>query len=361
MSRYIHFVSDVLRADGHAVDHLFAADLSPAGGGGKLARFVVPVRTVRAVRRRAAGARYDVVEIHEPIAAAYALARRWDRRLPPLLVTVYALEARARLTRLAYARLKGERPTVRARVAPLSVVWQANLALRLADHVCVETDEDVEFLRHRLGVPAGRISVQHGGVDPVFFGPPAGPRAGVLFVGLWLDRKGVRDLVPAVAAVLDRRPQTPVTLAGCRVPEDQVRAAFPDHVRPRLRVIPEVTADADLAALYGSHAVFAFPSTFEGLPLAVLEAAAAGLGIVTTRTCGMKDFVEDGVNGLLVGVGDTAAFATALDRLVGDPGLAARLGGAAREKARGYTWRRSADQFLAAAAAAARGGVRWRV
>jgi glycosyltransferase involved in cell wall biosynthesis len=162
--------------------------------------------------------------------------------------------------------------------------------------------------------------------------------------------------VPAVTALLDRRPQTPVTLAGGRVPEAEVFAAFPDRVRPRLRVVPSVTGDAELAALYRSHAVFAFPSTFEGLPLVLLEAAAGGLGIVTTRTCGMKDFVADGRNGLLVDVGDAAGFAAALARLVDDPGLADRLGRAAQAAARGYTWRRSADQFLAAAAAAARCG-----
>ena len=115
---------------------------------------------------------------------------------------------------------------------------------------------------------------------------------------------------------------------------------------------------AELEELYLSHAVFAFPSTFEGLPLAVLEAAAAGLGIVTTGTCGMKDFVEDGVNGLLVPVGDAAGLTAALARVTDDPALADRLGRAAREKARHYTWRRSADQFLAAAAAAARAGAR---
>ena len=86
-----------------------------------------------------------------------------------------------------------------------------------------------------------------------------------------------------------------------------------------------------LAALYHEHAVFAFPSTFEGQPLVLLEAAASGLAIATTRTCGMKDFVSDGQNGLLVEVGDAEGFARAVSRLVESAGLAAELGRAARE------------------------------
>jgi len=78
MSRYIHFVSDELKLAGHTVDHLFADDLKADGPDrGKLSRFYTPVRVVRAVLRKLrAGDRYDVVEVHEPIAAGYALAAR---------------------------------------------------------------------------------------------------------------------------------------------------------------------------------------------------------------------------------------------------------------------------------------------
>jgi glycosyltransferase involved in cell wall biosynthesis len=201
-------------------------------------------------------------------------------------------------------------------------------------------------LRRRLGVPTARVTLQHGGVGPQFFADPPGPRRGVLFVGTWIERKGVLDLVPALATLLDRRPGTPVTVAGCGVPAEQVLADFPERHRPRVRVVPQITDEDALADLYLAHAVFAFPSTFEGLPLAVLEAAAAGLAVVTTGVCGMKDTICDGRTGLLVPVGDPGQLAAALERLVADPGLASRLGGAARESVRHYTWRRSAEQFL---------------
>ncbi len=354
MARYIHFVSDELRAAGHTVDHVFADGLRSGRPAGRAERFIAPVRVVRAVRERQRhGPRYDVVEVHEPIAAGYALARMGSRRLPPLLVSVYGLEHRGHQARLRYCRQKGRPVGWRSRVGALSVVWQADFALRHADQVCVETSEDAAYLRDRLGVPAGRVTVQQGGVTPEFFADPPGPRSGVLYVGTWIERKGILDLIPALTAVVDRHPGTPVTLAGCGFPADQVLANIPPRVRPFIQVVPPICDGAALAALYRSHAVFAFPSTFEGLPLAILEAAAAGLAIVTTRTCGMRDVIMDGKNGLLVPVGDTAGFTAALERVVTDPGLADRLGRAARESVRGYTWSRSAEQFLAAAEAAA--------
>jgi glycosyltransferase involved in cell wall biosynthesis len=352
MSRYIHSVTDRLRATGHQVDLLLAEDLETSIRG-RLRRFVTPGRAARlAWSRIQRGHRYDVVEIHEPLAAAYAAARRVTRSLPPLLVSVYALETRAHQTRLAYARSKGLQIPWQSRLGPLSVVWQANFGLRYADQIAVETDEDNEYLRRNLGIGCDRITIQRGGVDSVFFEPVPEPRSGVLFVGTWIERKGIRDLVPALTAVRDRYPDVPLTVAGCGCPAARVLAEFPDRVRSSVRVVPSITEDGKLAALYREHAVFAFPSTFEGQPLALLEAAACGLAIATTRTCGMKDFVNDGQNGLLVDVGDADAFARAVFRLVESPELARILGQAARESSRTYTWQRSADQFLTAALAA---------
>jgi glycosyltransferase involved in cell wall biosynthesis len=357
MSRYIHFVTDRLREAGHKVELLFANDLMTRNRN-RLSRFVTPVRIVQAVRSRlAAGGRYDVVEVHEPIAAGYALARRFSRRLPPLLVTVYALEARSQEARIRYARAKRRPLGWRSRLGPISVVCQANLALRLADQVCVETSEDADYIQSRLGVPPHRVTIQHGGVGPEFFTQPSGGRNGILFLGTWIERKGILDLVPAVSALLDRRPGVRFTVAGCGCSAEQVLSAFPNRHRSNIRVVQKIADDAALAELYRSHAVFAFPSTFEGLPLVILEAAAAGLAIVTTSVCGMKDMIQNGQNGLLVRVGESVQLTAALDQLVGNPELVARLGRSARDSVRQFTWARSTEQFLSACqAACSRGG-----
>jgi glycosyltransferase involved in cell wall biosynthesis len=77
--------------------------------------------------------------------------------------------------------------------------------------------------------------------------------------------------------------------------------------------------------------VFAFPSIFEALGIALVEAAACGLPAVASRTGGIVDVVEDGRSGVLVPTGDMAALWTALHRLVTDPDLSSAMGAAARE------------------------------
>ena len=78
----------------------------------------------------------------------------------------------------------------------------------------------------------------------------------------------------------------------------------------------------------------AFPSYYrEGLPLSLIEAAAIGRPIVTTQWYGCKDTVEEGENGFLVPVRDSAALADRLRTLINDKELRLRMGRRSREKA----------------------------
>ena len=87
----------------------------------------------------------------------------------------------------------------------------------------------------------------------------------------------------------------------------------------------------DPRPLYGAFDLVVQSSRSEGLPNAILEAAAAGLPVVATAAGGTEEIVVDGRTGLLVPAGSTAALASALARVIADPELRMRLGAAARE------------------------------
>jgi glycosyltransferase involved in cell wall biosynthesis len=80
-----------------------------------------------------------------------------------------------------------------------------------------------------------------------------------------------------------------------------------------------------------SAAVFCLPSHAEGLPMALLEAMAAGKAVVASRVGGIPEAVHDGENGLLVPPRDARALATALARVLADAGLRARRGERTRD------------------------------
>jgi glycosyltransferase involved in cell wall biosynthesis len=268
------------------------------------------------------------------------------------------LEARSHLVAINYRQTKGLPVSLKQRISPLTVVWQATIGLRVAAAILCMNSEDRDYLLAQ-GIPEGRAHVVWTGVGSAFLeagAAPLGPgRLGrLLFLGTWIERKGIFDLVPAAAEVLATFPAARLTVAGCQVPEKVVRNAFPSELQGRLEVIPHVATDDELIQLYRRHQVFLLPSIFEGLPVVIQEAAAMKLAIVTTPLCGMKDVIRDGENGILIRPGAPDQLSAAVARLLADPGLADRLGEAAHRSALEYTWDRMARGFLVGYEAAVR-------
>jgi glycosyltransferase involved in cell wall biosynthesis len=207
------------------------------------------------------------------------------------------------------------------------------------------------------GYPRDRIRVVPPGRDlPAAPAAPAvdlrgGRRAGLLCVANWVERKGVLELLEAVA----RLPEGLATLhlAG----DDHADPRYGERVRRRLsrpdlagRVVVHGPLPAErVAALYQAADVFALPSLREPYGTVLGEAMAAGLPVVGWRAGNLPHLATDGLQGRLVAPGDVAALSAALAELAGDEGLRRRMGVAAwRRAAARPTWSRSAALFFAA-------------
>jgi len=163
----------------------------------------------------------------------------------------------------------------------------------------------------------------------------------LLLVGTWIDHKGIYYLAKAFEEVLRVIPDVHLTIAGCQEPEEKVRRCFGPAAQAALDVWPFV-ARAEISSVYAEHEIFVLPSLMEGMPLVLLEAMASGMPVVTTESSGMTDLVEDSHSGLFVIPGDTESLSAAIVRLCLDPGLRLRLGSAAQEKMKRYTWKQAA-------------------
>jgi len=222
-----------------------------------------------------------------------------------------------------------------------------DFSISTADYGAVANREGWILSELKYGHPPGRIWYVPNGVSDIFFQPRefADSSANrLLYVGTWLDRKGVRYLADAFVALAACSPEVRLTIAGCIIPEEQVKAHFSAEFRDRVSVRPFIARDA-MPELYASHDIFVFPSLVEGMPLTLLEAMAAAMPVVTTNTCGMSDLIEDETNGLLVPAADAAALGSAIDRFRSSPELMRTLGLRAQESARRYTWDRIARQM----------------
>ncbi len=148
-------------------------------------------------------------------------------------------------------------------------------------------------------------------------------------IGRLEEQKGHGYLLEAVPAMAAAIPDLQVLLVG----DGRLRQALERRCR-ELAVEERVHflgTRRDLALLYRAMDVFVLPSLWEGLPLALLKAMAAGLPVVATRVSGVEEVIVEGVNGRLVPPGQPGELAQAIIELAARPDLWPRLGQAARE------------------------------
>lgn len=348
----VFHVAEELRQLGHVVKVMFFEDILPRQ------RWPQRFRTVefaRSVAKYVANveSHYDIINIYAPFGFWYGFARRWRGRPagPPYVMTMHGLEERRNYA-MAREEKKGRADYFRRR----NQLWQHFYHMRTyrwsittADQCIVTNRESLLFLQMAYQLPPGRVWFASNGVSPEFFQPrkrsdPSAPK--LLFVGTWIDHKGIYVLAEAFEQLLAAVPDIHLTVAGCGVPAELVRKSFSAAAQSALSIRPFVPR-AEMPSMYAAHDIFVLPSLVEGMPLVLLEAMAAGLAAVTTESSGMTDLVEDGYDGLLTIPGDAQSLAEAVAVLCKDSALRLALGCAAQEKMRRFTWARSARRHEA--------------
>jgi lipopolysaccharide/colanic/teichoic acid biosynthesis glycosyltransferase/glycosyltransferase involved in cell wall biosynthesis len=211
-------------------------------------------------------------------------------------------------------------PSLRARAIDLNLVRpeKATVLVRggggvdamrfsAVDRNSLETDN----LRSRLGIPPGALVVG--------------------FVGRFVKDKGIRQLVETFQQLRATYPQLRLLLVGDFEHGDPVEPEVRGYIESETAIIrPGFVSDT--APYYPLMDVLALPTYREGLPGVPLEAQASGVPVVTTTATGAVDSIIDGATGFLVPIGDTNALTNAVGKLLADPELRARMGGAGRAR-----------------------------
>ena len=255
--------------------------------------------------------------------------------------------------------------------------WCERTALESADAViAVSAEHRRDLLRCYPAVDPERVSVVGNGIDTDEYRPDPGTelvegngvdpaRPYVLFVGRITRQKGLTYLLDA-ASLIDPSAQLVLCAGAADTPE---LAAEIEAKLARLRTerdgvvwIERMLDKPEVIQLLTHAAVFVCPSIYEPLGIVNLEAMACATAVVATATGGIPEVVEDGVTGLLVPfdpVDDpsrvprepevfAAAIAERVNRLLGDPSEAKRMGVAGRERAvEQFRWDRIAEQVRA--------------
>lgn len=191
-----------------------------------------------------------------------------------------------------------------------------------------------------FGAPPEKVLVNRPAIPVERFAPiaatrPAGGNDGplrLLSVGRLKWVKGYDDVLRALAPMVAAGREVEYRVVGDGDEREKLSFLIDQlGLGPRVQLLGpcDETAVADLLAWADA---FVLPSLTEGISNAVLEAMASGLPVVSTDCGGMPEVIDDGVDGLLVPVGDRRALRDAIEQLA-DAGLRRRLGGAAAARA----------------------------
>lgn len=203
----------------------------------------------------------------------------------------------------------------------------------------------------RRGIAPGRIDVVPCGIDAGLYSPDEGvePRPGrILYIGRIKKYKGLRHLLEALAILRSRGGEARLAVVGTGdyLPELE-RLAGRLGLEHEVEFTGFVGEERKLLELRSAW-VAALPSEKEGWGLTVIEANACGTPVIASDSDGLRDSVRPGETGLLVPHGDSTALADALQTVLSDHLLRARLSIGGLAWARTFTWERAAKDTVAA-------------
>ena len=214
---------------------------------------------------------------------------------------------------------------------------------RMTARIITVSDSLRDELIAEYGIRASLITTVHNGLDLAPFLGLADKRAARVRYGLPADalvyglaarfapQKALDVLVEAGLPLLKRCENAYLLIAGAGPLLEQVQVvARKAETRDRI-LFPGF--ETDVPGLLASLDVYVSSALSEGLPLATIEAMAAGLPVVSTRAGGTPEVVEDGMTGTLVESGAAVPLGEAMMRLAFDPALRIRMGKAGRARA----------------------------
>lgn len=213
-------------------------------------------------------------------------------------------------------------------------------SFRIADEICAVSQCVADGTRRLLGLGGRHIEVIPNPVNVDEFAPPldgSEEEGLIVFTGTVTERKGVRQLIEAMPAILAEVPDARLEVYGgeanpaptvplTKVLQDSMPAQIASHVTWKGRV-----ARGALPDVLRRASVCIYPSHIEAMPIGWLEGLATGKAVVASQTGPGPEIIDDGVTGLLCDPADPASIAGKVVRLLKDREERRRLGAAARK------------------------------
>jgi len=214
-----------------------------------------------------------------------------------------------------------------------------------ADKIIVVSNENRQDVIAQYGIAEEKIATIPNGVNVSRFQPSKCESKTIIFVGRLHERKGIDKLLSSFSNVIKKDSEAKLRIVGSGEDEARLKkiAKQLNLTSKNLKFLGFVP-EKELPDLYSSSSIFALPSYYEGFGIVLIEAMSAGLPLVSVRTGGATEVIEEGKNGYLV---DYETMHETLSTLIGDKKLRVRMGQESRKKVeREYDWKKIADDVI---------------
>ncbi len=216
---------------------------------------------------------------------------------------------------------------------------------RKADKIIVVSNENRNDVIAQYGVPRDKIATIPNGVDVTRFSSSNCKSKTLIFVGRLHERKGIDKLLESFSKVIKEEKNAFLNIVGSG--EDEIRLkdmAKKLGLRKKNLEFHGFVTEEELTKIYEGSSIFVLPSYYEGFGIVLIEAMSAGLPLVSVRTGGATEVIEEGKNGYLV---DHDNMHEALLKLLGDEKLRVRMGRASRKMVeKEYAWDKIAGDVI---------------
>lgn len=326
--------------------------LSPEDAGlarhGRLEPLVFPFAAAWFILRHGP---FHAVAFHSHSGVVFQLLRRFfpAHRATRVAVTFHGLDVLYVRAMAAEGARRGRAQSRRFRLLHAWILPPlAKWSCRRADRVFCMNTRERQFLLEQSWTDDAHLRRMANCVEAEDFvareGGPGATR--LLTVAQWLPVKGTATLVKAFTALVRKGVDIRLMCVGTRRSPALVLADFPDDVRARVTVVERVPHE-EVRRFYAAADIFVLASVFEGFSIALLEAMAAGLPIVTTDAGASTEILETGRDAEIVPVADPFALGAAIERLVADHARRRDYGARARARARTFLSQEILPHFAA--------------
>jgi len=308
----------------------------------------------------------DIVHAHATSAISYALLRRFMKR-KPYVIHVHGTTAGV-INALKILSFKAPKRTFKEKFWTWVSLKRQELMWKRADLLIAVSNNIADELCKFYDVHSDKIRVVHNGVDVDVFKPVneetrqnARKKLGIqgepviLYVGHLSPRKGLQYLLRAAPKVIAKFPKATFVFLG-GTPKFVKRTDYQKiwiDLAANLGISRNIIFAGEVrhrnaVNFYAASDAFVFPTLYEGLAKALLEAMACGLPVVATNVGGNPDVITHGETGLLIEPDNVDQLADALIKVLSEPSLARDMGLRARGiMEKHFTWKVAARKIMA--------------